>query len=336
MTAQTIRVDQSSSSTTALANMPAIEIESLTKVYSRGGGQSIRAVDDVTLSVAPAQVFGLLGPNGAGKTTTIKLMCGLVTPTAGSVRLNGYNVDRQRSHAVLQLGAVLEGGRNVYWSLSAWQNLLYFGRLKGLRDREIKPRAEQLLRELGLWDERHAQVGGFSRGMQQKVAVAAALITDPPILLLDEPTIGLDVEAARTVKDWIVRLAHEQGKTIVLSTHQLDMAQQLCDRVAIMRAGRIVADLPVRELLGRFQNDRYQIVLGALTDIDALSLPEGTTLSHEDGATILTAASLTDRDLYQLLGRLSERGLPLRSVSLVKPNLEEVFLQLMHEGASNV
>src|SRR5712692_1727419 len=336
MTAQTIRVDQSSSSTTALANMPAIEIESLTKVYSRGGGQSIRAVDDVTLSVAPAQVFGLLGPNGAGKTTTIKLLCGLVTPTAGSVRLNGFDVDRQRSRAVLQLGAVLEGGRNVYWSLSAWQNLLYFGRLKGLRDREIKPRAEQILRELGLWDERHAQVGGFSRGMQQKVAVAAALITDPPILLLDEPTIGLDVEAARTVKDWMVRLAHEQRKTIVLTTHQLDMAQQLCDRVAIMRAGRIVADLPVRELLGRFQNDRYQIVLGALTNIDALSLPEGTTLSQEDGATVLTAASLTDRDLYQLLGRLSERGLPLRSVSLVEPTLEEVFLQLMHEGASNV
>jgi len=336
MTAKTIRVDQSSPSTTALANVPAIEIQSLTKVYSRGGGQSIRAVDDVTLSVAPAQVFGLLGPNGAGKTTTIKLMCGLVTPTAGSVRLNGYDVDRQRSHAVLQLGAVLEGGRNVYWSLSAWQNLLYFGRLKGLRDREIKPRAEQLLRELGLWDERHAQVGGFSRGMQQKVAVAAALITDPPILLLDEPTIGLDVEAARTVKDWMVRLAHEQGKTIVLTTHQLDMAQQLCDRVAIMRAGRIVADLPVRELLGRFQNDRYQIVLGALTDIDALSLPEGTTLSQEDGATILTAGSLTDRDLYQLLGRLGERGLPLRSVSMVEPNLEEVFLQLMHEEASHV
>src|SRR5712691_7191731 len=317
-------------------SQPAIEVESLTKVYGSKRGRSVKAVDGVSLSVRPGQVFGLLGPNGAGKTTTIKLLCGLVTPTAGSVRLNGYDVGRQRSQGVLQLGAVLEGGRNVYWSLSAWQNLLYFGRLKGLSGEEIKPRAEQLLRDLGLWDVRHGSVGSFSRGMQQKVAVAAALITDPPILLLDEPTIGLDVEAARTVKDWVVRLAHEQGKTIVLTTHQLDMAQQLCDRVAIMRAGRIVADLPVRELLGRFQFDRYKIVLGALTDIDALSLPEGMTLSHEDGATILTAASLTDRDLYQLLGRLGERGLPLRSVSLVEPNLEEVFLQLMHEEASHV
>src|SRR5712692_2828861 len=333
MTAKTIRVDQSSPSTTALANVPAIEIQSLTKVYSRGGGQHIRAVDDVTLSVPPAEVFGLLGPNGAGKTTTIKLLCGLVTPTAGSVRLNGCDVDRQRSCAVLQLGAVLEGGRNVYWSLSAWQNLLYFGRLKGLRDREIKRRAEQILRELGLWDERHAQVGGFSRGMQQKVAVAAALITDPAILLLDEPTIGLDVEAARTVKDWMVRLAHEQGKTVVLTTHQLDMAQELSHRIAIMRRGRIVSDLPIAELLGKFRQDRYRIVLNTESDLHDLELPAGTSVAHEDGATVLTAPVLEGRDLYTLLARLGDARLSLRSIAQVEPDLEEVFLRLMREDA---
>ena len=313
-------------------SQPPIDIDSLTKIFHTGGGRSIKAVDGVSLSVPPAQVFGLLGPNGAGKTTAIKLMCGLVTPTAGSVRLNGFDIGRQRSRAVLQLGAVLEGGRNVYWSLSAWQNLLYFGRLKGLQGSEVKPRAERLLRDLGLWDMRHSAVGGFSRGMQQKVAVAAALITDPPILLLDEPTIGLDVEAARTVKEWVVRLAHEQGKTIVLTTHQLDMAQQLCDRVAIMRAGRVVADLPVRELLRRFQHDRYQIVVGTQTNGADLRLPDGTTVSYADGATILTAENLDEPDLYQLLARLGERGLPLRSVIPVEPNLEKVFLELVREG----
>jgi ABC-2 type transport system ATP-binding protein len=313
-------------------NLPAIEIESLTKDYGSKRGRSVRAVDRLTLSVPRGQVFGLLGPNGAGKTTTIKLLCGLVTPTAGSVRLNGYDVRRQRSQAVLQLGAVLEGGRNVYWSLSAWQNLLYFGRLKGLSGEEIKPRAERLLRDLGLWDVRHGSVGGFSRGMQQKVAVAAALITDPPILLLDEPTIGLDVEAARTVKDWIVRLAHEEGKTVVLTTHQLDMAQELCDRVAIMRAGRVVADLPVHELLRRFRQNRYQIVVGALTQGGELSLPVGTTLSSSDGSIVLTS-SLDGHDIYGLLAQLRERGLPLRSVSPVEPSLEEVFLELVRHGA---
>jgi ABC-2 type transport system ATP-binding protein len=164
------------------------------------------------------------------------------------------------------------------------------------------------------------------------VAVAAALITDPPILLLDEPTIGLDVEAARTVKDWIVRLAHEEGKTVVLTTHQLDMAQELCDRVAIMRAGRVVADLPVHELLRRFRQNRYQIVVGTLTQDRELSLPAGTTVSSSDGTTMLTS-SLDGHDIYGLLAQLRERGLPLRSVSPVEPSLEEVFLELVRHGA---
>jgi ABC-2 type transport system ATP-binding protein len=311
---------------------PAIEVDGLTKIYGKRG-TAVRAVDDLSLRIPPGQVFGLLGPNGAGKTTTIKLICGLVTPTAGSVRLNGYDVGRRRSRAVLQLGAVLEGGRNVYWSLSAWQNLFYFGRLKGLSGAEIQPRAERLVRDLDLWEVRHSQVGGFSRGMQQKVAVAAALITDPPILMLDEPTIGLDVEAARTVKDWIAVLAREQGKTVVLTTHQLDMAQELCDRVAVMRNGRIVADLPVQELLGRFRQDRYQIELGTDAGVSGLLLPDGTTVAQHDGRTILTSPALQSRDLYALLARLSEARLPLRSVSPVEPDLEHVFLELVRTGA---
>src|SRR5579875_1202209 len=221
---------------------PAIELSGLTKRYRRGNGW-LTAVDGVTLTVPHGQVIGLLGPNGAGKTTTIKMACGLIVPSAGRIRLNGYDVGRQRSGAVRQIGAVLEGSRNVYWPLSAWQNLLYFGRLKGLRVSEIRPRAQRLLTELDLWDRRHEPVGSFSRGMQQKVAIAAALITDPPIILLDEPTLGLDVEAARTVRGWIAQLARDEGKTIVLTTHQLDVAQQLSDRVAVIRQGSIIADL---------------------------------------------------------------------------------------------
>lgn len=310
----------------------AMEIAGLSKVF----GEAVRAVDDVNLNVPPGQVFSLLGPNGAGKTTTIKMICGLVTPSAGSVRVNGFDIRRQRSHAVLQLGAVLEGGRNIYWSLTAWQNLFYFGRLKGLTGKEIKPRAERLLRELGLWEVRHSVVGGFSRGMQQKVAVASALITDPPILLLDEPTIGLDVEAARTVKDWIVRLAREEGKTVVLTTHQLAMAQELSDRVAVMRSGRIMADLPVQELLTRFREDRYRIVLGSTSaSLDGIALPNGTSVAAQDGGTVLTLPTLESPQLYALLNRFNEAGLPLRAVSPIEPDLEEVFLQLVREGVAN-
>jgi ABC-2 type transport system ATP-binding protein len=151
-------------------------------------------------------------------------------------------VARQGSQAVRQIGAVLEGSRNVYWPLSAWQNLLYFSRLKGLCAADIKPRAQRLLAELGLWQRRNETVGSFSRGMQQKVAIAAALITDPPVILLDESTLGLDVEAAQTVREWITHLARDQGKTIVLTTHQLDVAQQLAGRIAVIRQGSVIAE----------------------------------------------------------------------------------------------
>ncbi len=133
----------------------AFELTELSKIYDRGRGTVVRAVENLNLSVPAGQVVGLLGPNGAGKTTTIKMMCGLVAPTSGRMHLNGYDVARERPMAVRQVGAVLEGARNVYWSLSAWQNLLYFGRLKGLSRRLIVPRAESLLRSLDLWERWH-------------------------------------------------------------------------------------------------------------------------------------------------------------------------------------
>ena len=209
--------------------MYAIEMISLSKTYPKRKGPPVQAVVDLSLAIPPGQVFGFLGPNGAGKTTTIKMMCGLVTPTTGVARLNGYDVSTRRGDAMRQVGVVLEGTRSVYWRMSAWENLMYSGRLKGRRGKELKARAEWLLEELDLWDRRKDTVREFSRGMQQKVSIACALVADPPIVLLDEPTLGLDVQSARTVKEWIRRLASEQGKTVLLTTHQLDMAQELCD-----------------------------------------------------------------------------------------------------------
>jgi ABC-2 type transport system ATP-binding protein len=307
----------------------ALVLRGLTKRFGKGA-HALTAVDHISLAVPYGQVFGLLGPNGAGKTTTIKMMTGLVIPTKGTALVGGYDIGRQRGDAVWQIGAVLEGSRNVYWSLSAWQNLHYFGRLKGLHGAQIRPRAEQLLRELGLWERRHQAVGGFSRGMQQKVAIAAALISDPPIVLLDEPTIGLDVEAARTVRQWIVRLAREEGKTVVLTTHQLAMAEELCDRVAVMRADRIVADLPARELLDRYVEDRFAVQVAAsdATPLEPLLSAEAS-LTHVDGNVSIELSSPDQQQLHTLLTGLHERKVPLVSVTRVKPSLEEVFVKLV-------
>src|SRR5712692_6373033 len=314
------------------ARPPAFELTGLSKVYHRGKGTAVRAVDDLSLSAPAGQVVGLLGPNGAGKTTTIKMMCGLVAPTSGRVQLHGYDVAKARPMAVRQVGAVLEGARNVYWSLSAWQNLLYFGRLKGLSRRLIVPRAESLLRSLDLWERRHQAVGSYSRGMQQKVAIAAALITDPPILLLDEPTLGLDVQMARTVKDWIARLAHEEGKTIVLTTHQLALAQELGDRIAIIDQGRLLTDLPVRALLDRFRQDLYEIRLGSHLAPSASPWLDGFSLTSEDGKTRIRGPIPDQARLYDLLTQIRAQNLPLLSVEPVEPTLEDVFVQILGKG----
>src|SRR5215471_10814958 len=310
----------------------AFELTELSKIYGRSKGTPVHAVENLSLAVPAGQVVGLLGPNGAGKTTTIKMMCGLVTPTSGRVRLNGYDVARERPMAVRQVGAVLEGARNVYWSLSAWQNLLYFGRLKGLSSRLIVPRAESLLRSLDLWERRHQAVGGFSRGMQQKVAISAALITDPPILLLDEPTLGLDVQTAHTVKDWVAQLAHEQGKTIVLTTHQLALAQELADRVAIIHQGHLLTDLPVHKLLARFRKDLYEIRLGGSLDSSASSWLDGFSVTSEDGESSIRGPIPDQVRLYDLLTQVRMQHLPLIAVELVEPNLEDVFVQILGEG----
>ncbi len=306
------------------ARPAAIELRGLTKRYGH-----VTAVEEVSLQIPPGQVFGLLGPNGAGKTTTIKMMAGLVTPTAGTARLGGHDIGTQRRQAVQQIGAVLEGSRNVYWSLSAWQNLIYFGRLKGLGGAEIKPRAERLLRDLGLWDRRKEQVGGFSRGMQQKVAVAAALVTDPQIVLLDEPTIGLDVEAARTVRHWVVQLARDEGKTIVLTTHQLAMAEELCDRVAVIRGGHIIADLPTGELLDRYVEDRFAVEVGGVVGALANALPTNLTLESADGHTTIQLPTADQDALHAVLAGLHAGAVPVLGVSRVRPSLEDVFVSLV-------
>jgi ABC-2 type transport system ATP-binding protein len=303
-----------------------LEARGLTKVFGRGD-TALRAVDGVDLVVYAGEVVGLLGPNGAGKTTTIKMAAGLVTPTSGTVSILGEDLRRHRGRAVRRLGAVLEGGRNVYWALSAWQNLVYFGRLRGLRTREFAERAEWLLRQLGLWDRRHEPVGGFSRGMQQKVAIAAALVSDPPLVLLDEPTIGLDVAAARTVKDWVRRLAAEEGKAVVLSTHQLAVAEELSHRVAVINHGRIVADQPVGELLEGFREDRYRIEVAARADgVPPSMLYERDDADGDADHTILVADRAA---LPEVLDVLVHQKVPLVSVMPVQPDLEEVFVQLV-------
>jgi len=307
----------------------AIEIESLSKTYYKRNKPTTKAVDNLSLSVPAGQVFGFLGANGAGKTSTIKMICGLVIPTKGRICVNGFDVAREHSMAMRQIGAVLEGTRNVYWRLTAWQNLVYFGRLKGCKGKELKNRAEQLLHELDLWERRNESIRTFSRGMQQKVAIACALISDPSIILLDEPTLGLDIQASRTVKEWIAKLSREQGKTVVLTTHQLDMAQALCDRVAIIRKGQLLTDQPLTELLHLFRQEYYQIKVKGHLDSHESSWFDDLNICAENGHTILSGPMANQDVLHGHLTKVRDLSLPLLSVSRIEPNLEDVFTQMV-------
>ena len=312
-----------------MSSPPAIQTIGLSKAYQQKRAPPVVAVRELDLLVPNGQVFGFLGPNGAGKTTTIKMVCGLVRPTRGKVLVNGCDIWRRHRAAVQHLGAVLEGTRNVHWSLSAWDNLLYFGHLKGMHGRALADRAETLLNELGLWNRRRKLVGTFSRGMQQKVAIACALIADPPIILLDEPTLGLDVQAARVVQDMVRRLAAEHRKTVVLTTHQLRMAQELCDRVAIISAGRVIADRPVEQLLRISSKPYYRIAVEGRLHSEGAEQLASMSVEAGDGKTLLSGPIADQDSLFHLLDLLRDQGVSLLSVRQEEPDLEEVFLRLV-------
>jgi len=228
----------------------------LQKSY-REKGQVLQAVHDLSLQVSGGEVLAFLGPNGAGKTTSIKMIAGLVMPDSGWVRI----VDRdphQQPEALRLLGAVLEGNRNIYWRLTCRENLEYFGVLRGMSARQASQRAEYLLERFELIQKRQTIVQSLSRGMQQKLAIAVALMHQPPLLLLDEPTLGLDVEATESVKRLIREIAAE-GCAIVLTTHQLAIAEELSDRVAIMHRGEILIEKPTDALIQQFSTGSYRI-----------------------------------------------------------------------------
>lgn len=223
--------------------MYAIECRQLSKSYGRGR-RARPAVRGLNLNIEPQQVFGFLGPNGAGKTTTIRMMLDLIRPTHGEVMILGQKVQRN-SNALRQIGAFIEGA-SFYPYLSGWENLLVFGRTSGNFDPQ---RAHSLIESVGLNGREHDKASGYSTGMKQRLGIATALLHNPPIVILDEPTSGLDPAGIREMRDFIRQLAHQHGKTVFLSSHQLNEVQQVCDRVGIIHHGQLLAENSVENLL---------------------------------------------------------------------------------------
>ncbi|MEM2571389.1 MAG: ABC transporter ATP-binding protein, partial [Thermoproteota archaeon] len=247
------------------------------KVYRKGEGgflfrkknkETIIALDDVSLSIKRGELFGLLGPNGAGKTTLVKILSTLILPDAGTALVNGYDVLKEPGKVRASIGVVSSGERSLYWKLTARENLEYFARLYKVPDQVAKRRIRELLNLMGLEDRADELVEKYSSGMRQKLAIARAMLHDPEVLLLDEPTLGLDPSFSKSIRSFIrEELNKKQGKTILLTTHYMEEADKMCDRVAFITKGRIVAvDTPERlkNMIGK--NEVLKLVVEELRE----------------------------------------------------------------------
>ena len=295
---------------------------------ARGLGRSFAgrpAVAGLSFEVEEGEVFGLLGPNGAGKTTTVRLLCALLSRTTGEAAICGFALGRDDAQVRAAVGLLTEQP-GLYDRLSALDNLLYFSRLYGVPDAEAKARIDRYLLLFGLKGREHEKVGGYSKGMRQKVAIARALVHAPRVAFLDEPTSGLDPEASATVREAIRGLARE-GRTIVLCTHNLDEAEKLCSRLAVVK-GRILAMGTVAELQG--PKDRVEIGLerdGAQIARALAGAPFLSSLSVEEQRLVVT---LRGSDaIPELVAKVVAAGGRITSVRPVERRLEQIYLELV-------
>jgi ABC-2 type transport system ATP-binding protein len=294
------------------------------------------AVDGVDLRIEQGEVFGLLGPNGAGKSTTIRMLCTLLEPTSGTARVNGFDTVKQSTQVRQSLGTVLAGERSIYWKLTARENLAYFAALFHIPPKVAQPRIAELLERMELTTRADDLVEKYSTGMKQRVAIARALLARPPILLLDEPTLGLDPQAARRVRELVKELKAE-GHTILLTTHYMEEADQLSDRIGIIDTGKVIALGTPAELKRRIsQQDAIRLEVAGWHAEMAESLRQLPTVENVTprytGADSLWEVNLLAANsravLPGIIDRLNTNGTRVVNMNVVQPSLEDVFIHL--------
>ncbi|KPU62279.1 daunorubicin ABC transporter ATP-binding protein, partial [Thermococcus sp. EP1] len=269
---------------------------------------------------------------GAGKTTTIKILTTLLEPTEGNAKILGYDLRKDAREIRKRINLVAEGERTLYWRLSGYENLKYFARIYYVPKREEKERIEKLLRFVGLWERRNDLVMNYSRGMKQRLAIAKALINDPEVLFLDEPTLGLDVQSSIFVREFVRKLVNEERKTVLLTTHYMAEAEQLCDRIAIIDHGKIIAlDTPdgLKKLVKA--EDAVEIRLkGKIPN----EIPWRLAIIERDieSDTAVLRGTVDEEDLPKLVEWLVKKGAKIISVEQKEPTLEDVFIKLTGRG----
>ena len=300
---------------------PAIEMNDLCKTFGK-----FQAVDHLTLNVRRGEIYGLLGPNGSGKTTTINMISGLSVPTSGEVHVMGHDVRRNARQVRQILGSVPQETA-LYEELSAWANMDFHADLFGIPRKEKKERITKLLELVQLLDRKDSRVSTFSGGMKRRLALGRALLHDPQLIYLDEPTLGVDVQARRVIWDYILSL-RDQGKTVLITTNYLEEAQALCERIAIIDHGKLVAEDTPDHLKQTYGGSVIELeTMQPSTAIDELrSIPGVKEVIHEG-----THIKITTQGMHniapQIITILTQEG-EIKDIAIREPNLNEIFLRL--------
>jgi ABC-2 type transport system ATP-binding protein len=316
------RVDRSSDT--------AIAVNELAKRY--GGKDGIQAIDGISFEIERGTAVGILGPNGAGKTSIIKCLLGLIIPSSGEVRVRGVDIQSEPKQAYRHIGATLEGARNMYWRLSVLENMNFFAALGGNDPRKRRDRQEQLLSQFGIKNKANTVVRELSRGEKQKISLACALARDADFLFLDEPTLGLDVESSLELRTELRRLVEDDKTTVLISSHDMDVIEEVCDRVMIINDGKIVADDTVENLLQVFNTKRYEVIVtGDMTTTTWDRLQSQFNADEFESQIDQTRfrVSVPSNGFYNLVDLLRDAELSVISFEIVEFNMEDMFLEIL-------
>ena len=312
-----------------------INTENLTRTFG-----NLTAVDNLTLSIEKGEVFGFLGPNGAGKTTTIRMLACLIAPTKGNATVAGYDI-RRDPLKVRQSVGILTENPSLYERLTAYENMDFFAQAYGVDDpSEREKRIRELLELFNLWERRNDKVAGFSKGMKQKLAITRATVHRPPVLFLDEPTAGLDPEAAKEIRDLMAELSQHEKCTILLSTHHLEDAEKLCRRVMIMNRGKcLLVGTPdeMRERISprpTIQVGLVQVTPEIVSAVEANGYAEEVTV-RQDEATLLITAKDARLATPEIVSAITAVKGQILSVNALRPSLEEAYLKLIKGGENS-
>ncbi len=304
-----------------------IQTENLTRRFG-----DLTAVDNLSLSVADGEVFGFLGPNGAGKTTTVRMLCCLISKTSGSARIGDLDIGkRENALKIRRIIGLVPDNVGLYESLTAYENLDYYGTLYDLTDSQRREANEHFLKMLGLWDKRDVMAAAFSKGMKQKLAIARALIHDPEVLFMDEPTANLDPESAKAVRESILDLKKEK-KTIFLNTHNLDEAQRICDRIGILNTRLRAVGTP-EELERSIHGRRTVIQLREVNDaiLDSLKRLPVRNVARDRNALTVDVEDPHEEN-PELVRAIVAAGGRVETVNVLSGTLEDAYLKLVRDA----